>query len=199
MRIHRMATAAMVALLATACTDQTPFEIDDQSIAEQAQYSRTDGVASARPVVSSLLSDLPVVGDLADGSGTFEGLLSITDLAFENGQLLASGTLTGTATQVVDGATIVTEIAQTFTDMAVDLVGSGPGNACRILELDIPGGLTLDLLGLVVDLAPLNLEVRGERGPGNLLGNLLCAITGLLDGGALGGITSLLDQINNLL
>jgi hypothetical protein len=58
----------------------------------------------------------------------------------------------------------------------------------------------LDLLGLVVDLAPVELEVRAERGPGNLLGNLLCAITGLLDGvGSLGALLNLIERINDLL
>ena len=36
-----------------------------------------------------------------------------------------------------------------------------------------------------------------EPGPGNLLGNLLCAVAGLFDntGGALGGISALLNRI----
>lgn len=142
---------------------------------------------------NGLLSGIPVAGTLADG-GTFEGALSITELAFENGDLLVSGVLEGTATQ---GGT-VTEISQTFTDVVANLTQQG--GSCRILLLEIPGGLTLDVLGLVVDLAPVELEIRAERGPGNLLGNLLCALVGLLDqGGPLSGIQNLLDQINNLL
>ena len=197
MRIGRILTVATVALVAAACTDQTPFELNDRATSEQ--YTSIDGAVSASQH-NGLLSDIPITGALADGSGTFSGLLSITELAFEDGQLLASGTLTGTATQIIDGATVVTEITQTITDMVVNLTGSGAGGSCQILELDIPGGLTLDVLGLVVDLAPVNLEVRAERGPGNLLGNLLCAITGLLDnGGPLADISNLLDQINGLL
>jgi hypothetical protein len=72
---------------------------------------------------------------------------------------------------------------------------------CPILDLDI-GRITLDLLGLVVDLAPIMLDITAESGPGNLLGNLLCALVGLLDGiggGGLGAITDLLEQINDLL
>ncbi|WP_205829549.1 hypothetical protein [Microbacterium sp. MEC084] len=52
--------------------------------------------------------------------------------------------------------------------------------ACDILTLDL-GPLHLDLLGLVVDLAPVNLDVTAQPGAGNLLGNLLCAVAGLLD------------------
>jgi hypothetical protein len=51
--------------------------------------------------------------------------------------------------------------------------------SCDILNLDL-GPLHLDLLGLVVDLAPVHLDITGLTGDGKLVGNLLCAITGLL-------------------
>jgi hypothetical protein len=141
---------------------------------------------------SGLLSEIPVTGTLADG-GTFEGVLSITNFAYQNGQLLVSGVLEGTATQ----GDVVTEITQTFTNVVASLLGSG--RQCRILELDL-GPLNLDLLGLVVDLSAVNLDIVAQSGAGNLLGNLLCAVAGLLDsGGALSGILQLLNQINNLL
>ena len=42
----------------------------------------------------------------------------------------------------------------------------------------------------------MHLNITAESGPGNLLGNLLCAVAGLLDnGGALTSIASLLNQI----
>ena len=47
--------------------------------------------------------------------------------------------------------------------------------ACPILVLDI-GAIHIDLLGLVIDLAPINLDLTAVSGPGNLLGNLLCAV-----------------------
>jgi hypothetical protein len=150
--------------------------------------------AYAQPQTGGLLTNIPVVGDLADG-GTFEGLLSITGFAFQDGQLLVSGVLEGTATQ--DG--IVTEITQTFTDIAVSLFGGGQRGRCDILFLDL-GPLFLDLLGLEVDLSQIILDIDAVRGPGNLLGNLLCALVGLLDaGGPLAGITNLLNNINRLL
>jgi hypothetical protein len=141
---------------------------------------------------NGLLSEIPVTGTLADG-GTFEGVLSITNFAYQNGQLLVSGVLEGTASQ----GDVVTEITQTFTNVVASLLGSG--RQCRILELDL-GPLNLDLLGLVVDLSAVNLDIVAQSGAGNLLGNLLCAVAGLLDaGGPLSGILGLLDQINNLL
>ena len=67
--------------------------------------------------------------------------------------------------------------------------------ACNILTL-VLGPLHLDLLGLVVDLNRVVLTITAVAGAGNLLGNLLCAVAGLLDGGPLAG---LLGQLTNLL
>jgi hypothetical protein len=143
-----------------------------------------------------LLTNIPVTGDLlGEDGGTFEGLLSITGFAFQDGQLLVSGVLEGTATQ--NG--IVTEITQTFTDVAAGLLGGGQQGQCQILFLDI-GPIFLDLLGLQVDLSQIILDITAVTGPGRLLGNLLCALVGLLDGdGPLAGINNLLRNINRLL
>ncbi|HET8541068.1 MAG TPA: hypothetical protein VFL83_14435 [Anaeromyxobacter sp.] len=68
--------------------------------------------------------------------------------------------------------------------------------SCDILTL-VLGPLHLDLLGLVVDLNQVVLTLTGETGSGNLLGNLLCAVAGLLDG--TGGVTGALTQVAGLL
>jgi hypothetical protein len=53
---------------------------------------------------------------------------------------------------------------------------------------------------LVVDLAPVHLDITAQTGPGKLLGNLLCALVGLLDPpGPLAGIINLLERINAIL
>ena len=66
---------------------------------------------------------------------------------------------------------------------------------CPILHLEL-GPLDLDLLGLQVHLDRVVLDVTAVPGPGNLLGNLLCAIAGLLDGVDLGGVLgNLLQQL----
>jgi hypothetical protein len=70
---------------------------------------------------------------------------------------------------------------------------------CDILHLDL-GPLSLDILGLQVDLSQIILDIRAEAGAGNLLGNLLCAVAGLLDGpGLLTQLVNLLNQILALL
>jgi hypothetical protein len=74
---------------------------------------------------------------------------------------------------------------------------------CPILHLEL-GPLDLNLLGLRVQLNQVVLDITAIPGPGNLLGNLLCAIAGLLDGVDLGGILGgllqrLLDALIRLL
>jgi hypothetical protein len=75
--------------------------------------------------------------------------------------------------------------------------------ACPILHLDL-GPLDLNLLGLHVHLNEVVLNIEAIPGAGNLLGNLLCAIAGLLDGVDLGGVLgnllqNLLDALIRLL
>jgi hypothetical protein len=161
----------------------------------------TAPAVAAAPQDTGILSNIDVTGTIpaTDSlpAGTFVGTLDITSLAVQNGQLVASGVLEGVATQ----GSVVTNITQTFTNVVVGLLSNGTGAACDILTLDL-GPLHLDLLGLVVDLAPVNLDITAVPGPGNLLGNLLCAVAGLLDGpgGPLGNLLSgLLGIINNLL
>ena len=68
---------------------------------------------------------------------------------------------------------------------------------CDILHL-VLAPLDLNLLGLKVHLDRVVLNIVAASGAGNLLGNLLCAVTGLLDGGLggqLGLLTTLLNRI----
>ena len=51
-----------------------------------------------------------------------------------------------------------------------------------------------------VDLDEVNLAITAVPGAGNLLGNLLCAVAGLLDGNTLGnGLANLLNRLLGLL
>ena len=135
-------------------------------------------VTAAVPAATTL----PVTGTLADGTA-FTGQLSNLSTSVVNGVLMLSGTITGTG--IPAGGT-------TFTAPVQNLATS---NGCSILTLDL-GAIHLDLLGLVVDLAPVNLDVTAVPGAGNLLGNLLCAVAGLLDNnGPLTGISALLNRL----
>jgi hypothetical protein len=74
--------------------------------------------------------------------------------------------------------------------------------ACDVLNL-VLGPLDLNLLGLEINLQRVVLDIIAVPGAGNLLGNLLCAVAGLLDGGPLAGLLgqlqTLLNQILGLL
>jgi hypothetical protein len=135
-------------------------------------------------------SALTVPISFAQSGGLLNGVFTITSFSVNSaGQLVANGTFTGTA--VVGG------IAQTVTDIPASTPVAATGT-CRILDLTL-GPLHLDLLGLVVDLNQVHLTITAQQGPGNLLGNLLCAVANLLNGSpsptALQQIINLLNQI----
>jgi hypothetical protein len=124
--------------------------------------------------------------------GTFTGIFTPTGFTNQNGQLAVTGVVTGTVTSLTGAVTQVP--AQTVTTTVQNATASG---SCKILTLDL-GPLHLDLLGLVVDLNAIHLNITAQSGPGNLLGNLLCAVAGLLDGTGINGLASLLNRLLGL-
>jgi hypothetical protein len=153
--------------------------------------------ASAAPAKSgSTPFTFPVNVASAD-QGTFTGTFKVERFAVANGAPVASGALVGTR---IDQAGVATAVYRTVT-IPVDLSGSARGARgidCDILHLEL-GPLDLDLLGLVVHLNKVVLDIDAEPGSGNLLGNLLCAIVGLLDGSNLNLLAELLNQLLGLL
>jgi len=132
------------------------------------------------------------------------GTFNITKFKLVNGVLTAVGTFNGTVDGVAKTDTAsapVTAIdGHTLSGGATSALTAQQAASCQILSLTL-GPLHLDLLGLVVDLNQVNLDITAEPGSGNLLGNLLCSVAGLLDntGGATGGLSGLLQQLTNLL
>jgi hypothetical protein len=139
----------------------------------------------------------PTTGPLSQlsslGTGTMAGTFNINSFAVQNNasghpQLMAIGNLVATLTSATGQAQSVV-----LNNVAAPV---DPSGTCPILSLTL-GPLHLDLLGLVVDIPnPINLNIVAQSGPGNLLGNLLCGVTNLLNGGgALSQIASGLNQI----
>ena len=142
--------------------------------------------------------------DVAGGTGKFVGTFKIVNFAAENGKLVAQGFLSGTMTDstgAVIGSVLksvslpasVTSGASSSPLRAMDAHAAAIG-ACPLLHLDL-GPLNLDLLGLEVHLSEVVLDLIAQSGAGNLLGNLLCAVANLLNGGSLGSLIDLLNQI----
>ncbi len=119
--------------------------------------------------------------DLKDKSGkkvgTFDGQIEITDVKAKKGsnKLLISGEVEGTAKQNGQEK----KVSEKFNNVEATVA---PEGSCPILSLFIPDdGLVLNLLGLVVDIGPIEIDIYAIAGPGSLLGNLLCALVGILD------------------
>jgi hypothetical protein len=184
--------------------------------------------AQAAPAEPSALSGR-VNGTLQDGTGKVAGLFNVTKFKKQDGELVAVGKFIGTITDAAGTVTTVskkiampvaTEPAagaekqsaaekqagvanqlspQTQEQLAPDAPQAAAALSCQILDL-VLGPLDLDLLGLQVHLDTVHLNITAVGGPGNLLGNLLCAVAGLLDGstglnGILNGIVRLLNQL----
>ena len=143
------------------------------------------------PAPLASVAPVDVTGTVAD-VGTFAGTFTPTRFVTNNGALRVVGTVTGTLTNTVTG--VVTDVTGTASSTIVDAAANA---SCKILNL-VLGPLHLDVLGLVVDLNQVHLTITAVPGAGNLLGNLLCAIAGLLDGGNTGGLATLLNRLLGL-
>lgn len=134
---------------------------------------------------------IPISGTIPDIGGAFDGTFDLNRFVVRNGELLALGTLTGTLTDALGN--VIGSVSNVSIALPVNLLDST--GSCEILDL-VLGPLSLDLLGLQVDLSQIVLDITAQSGAGNLLGNLLCAVAGLLDnGGPLQGLARLLNQI----
>jgi hypothetical protein len=125
----------------------------------------------------------------------------------KSGELIAVGALTAKLTRG-DG----TVVGKATKDIRIPVkkiegvaVGGGTASAvaaaktCDILNL-VLGPLDLNVLGLEVHLSRVVLDIVAVTGAGNLLGNLLCAVAGLLDQtGLLTQVAQILDSVAAIL
>jgi hypothetical protein len=138
--------------------------------------------AAAQP--APLTKVVKMTGTATNGK-KFTGTYTISRFATKAGKVYAVGTVKGrlkgksvTKRNVFAPVSLARQAAQTSQTPAPPIPPSQ--NACQILRLDV-GPIFLDLLGLRLRTLPIHALLEGVRGPGNLLGNLLCAITGILD------------------
>jgi hypothetical protein len=139
---------------------------------------------------------VPISGTLgAAGAtpGTLTGTFTVQRFAQQNGNLVAVGTLVGTFTDATTQAarTVVSQVA-----LPVDPAQTTA--TCPILHL-VLGPLDLNLLGLTVHLNQVVLDITAVSGPGNLLGNLLCAVANLLNGTGTSPLSQIITLLNQIL
>ena len=208
-RFLTLAAGILATLSIGACAD-SPTEPTDASTARAAnievQSLKKNGMQ--KPSRGGLTVPVNTTLSVAGIAHEVVGTIGITHIdVTETRDLLADGLFKGT----IDGVAVT----QYFTDVPLDLSRTAPATAdaviqsqhlgdneigvCDVLFLDI-GPIHLDLLGVVLDVAPIVIDLDAQAGPGNLLGNLLCALLGLLDGAALlQAIIALLENINAIL
>ena len=165
--------------------------------------SAVTGTTSERSVVGK--SDQgkitsTVAGRTSDG-GTVTGSFTPTKFVQRDGVLYAQGFLQGKIKDTDGSVTKFSGIKKMPVkkingQSAADArTSTRAASACDILNL-VLGPLDLNVLGLEIHLQRVVLDIVAVAGAGQLLGNLLCAVAGLLDGGPLAG---LLGQLSTLL
>jgi hypothetical protein len=155
------------------------------------------GIANAQDV-PRLTQVVPLSGTVTKGGKAFKGKqfkgrYTIEKFVTSGGKLYSVGTLSGKAggkklkkagvrlpAAVANNAAAGSAQAHSSQVPPLPLPPLPAGNACSILSLNL-GPINLNLLGLVVRTNEIQLRIDAVQGPGNLLGNLLCGITGLLN------------------
>lgn len=125
---------------------------------------------STASVVTKTLAQMPVTGRLADG-GTFRGRLTVQAVTIDaDGQLVAAGILSGTATPAAGRTTKVP--ARTFSAPAalLDLRGT-----CTTLVLDL-APLTVMPLAQALTLVPMVMTPQAAPKEERLLQKTLCTM-----------------------
>jgi len=137
----------------------------------------TSGSAAAQ---NSVFKNIPVETTPSSSDLT----LTLSELDVQGDDLIASGVAKGTANE--------NRVNEQFSDVNLGSIGevitvgsstngfNAAQEECPILNLDV-GAIFLDLLGLQLETSEINIDLTAVAGSGNLLGNLLCAVAGLLD------------------
>ncbi|TQM62677.1 ABC transporter substrate-binding protein [Humibacillus xanthopallidus] len=184
MNLSTKVCTAAVSVLAVGALGLAPAA--SASAAPSAAPTAAPAAATPRAAI-----DPATINQTIAGVGTFAGTFTPTGFSNQGGQLAVTGVVTGTLTTLAGAVIPVTQTVTTT------VAGATSTNGCKILDL-VLGPLHLDVLGLVVDLNQVNLDITAVPGAGNLLGNLLCAVAGLLDGSGINGLANLLNRLLGL-
>jgi hypothetical protein len=163
--------------------------------------------ATSGPVLNDSAAKVtaPVTGTTEDGRQV-RGTFTPEQFQVVDDTLQVTGTLAGRIVGKGGAQTFSEPVTMTVesingqsldsTESATQALAAAQAGSCDILNL-VLGPLDLDLLGLQVSLDQVVLDIVAKAGAGNLLGNLLCSVAGLLDDGL--GLSALLDQLVGIL
>ncbi len=158
-------------------------------------------MAQTIPTTSAPSLTVPISGTTNNGgkvNGTFQIQKFVVDSSNRLtavGNLVAEVTQQGSTRTVVAAGTAIPVLTSQSVSSAAG-TASPAASACNILNLTL-GPLDLNLLGLQVHLNQVVLNITAQPGAGNLLGNLLCDVAGLLNGG--GALTTIANDLNQIL
>ena len=147
------------------------------------RYSRI--AATLLFALMMLLQMYPAEAQKKPKPTSIKAIPTVDNLTFEGGQFLADGFVTAT----IKGQTFTARFQDVPVNLGLAADQSIAQADCPILDLEL-GPIVLNLLGLVVETSPICLQITAHEGEG-LLGDLLCAVAHLLDGGL-----SLTDILN---
>ena len=155
------------------------------------------GPAAAQTSTTPLTKTVKMTGTAKNGK-KFNGTYTIKRFTHSGSKLYAVGTLKGRLKGRRVTKNNVRIPASLARPASAAQIPPTP-NACQILNLTLQP-IDLNLLGLRLRTSRIDLRLEGVPGAGNLLGNLLCGITGILDPQAATPATpSLLTQVLNAL
>jgi hypothetical protein len=193
----RARTALLIAAVVAAAL-LAPGGTTAQARSAPVAATASQSAAAERPV---LTSEFGVARSRVYGTygrnGTVRGWFVPRRFENRSGKLVAIGRLHAVLKRA-DGS--VRDVANERIAIRVKRIeGVRPGArqlaTCDILNL-VLGPLDLNLLGLEVHLNRVVLDIVAVTGQGNLLGNLLCAVAGLLDNnGVLRQVSQILNSI----
>jgi hypothetical protein len=136
----------------------------------------------AGPSVASAQDATPLAKKVpVTGTKGFSGTYTIDRFVSQGKKLYAVGTLKGKlkGSKRITKKNVLMPVTTNAGGAQAAQVPPIPG-ACQILNL-VLGPINLNLLGLSVRTNQINLRIDAVPGAGNLLGNLLCGITNLLN------------------
>jgi hypothetical protein len=155
------------------------------------------GPAAAQTSTTPLTKTVKMTGTAKNGK-KFNGTYTIKRFTHSGSKLYAVGTLKGRLKGRRVTKNNVRIPASLARPASAAQIPPTP-NACQILNLTLQP-IDLNLLGLRLRTSRIDLRLEGVPGAGNLLGNLLCGITGILDPqAATPASPSLLTQVLNAL